>query len=136
MTQQTMNMLTYLDHKRICLVYRVMNMIVYFEPGKLCDIKSEDIPVLLPTKKQLWEAGDEFQWKMERETEPTNQGVFALAANSELVKMDVPRCDIEILTPKSLEAGPSLQSAKNWEEWCSGMDDLGGLVMLAATLTM
>jgi hypothetical protein len=111
-----------------------MNMIVCFEPEKMCNVKSEDILVLLPSQKQLWEAGDEFQWEMESEMMPRNHGAFALAANSELVKLEVPRCDIEVLTPKLLEGGQSPQSARNWQEWFSGMDELGGLVMLAASL--
>jgi hypothetical protein len=34
------------------------------------------------------------------------------------------------------DADPSpLGSPANWDEWCSGMDGLGGLIMLAASLT-
>lgn len=105
-------------------------MLVYFEPAAMCDLQTDLILAPLPGKKQLWEAGDEFAWKAESEKEPGVQTAFALAANGELVKLDEGQlfCSDEALLYKPL--------GTNWEEWCSGMDGFGGLVMLAASLVV
>jgi hypothetical protein len=111
-------------------------MLVYFEPAALCDLPTTLILAPLPAKKQLWEAGDEFVWKAESEREPGAQTAFGLAANGELVKLDEGQlhCSDTMLLYKSLDARTPSVSAANWEEWCSGMDGFGGLVMLAASL--
>jgi len=111
-------------------------MIVYFEPAALCDLQTDLILAPLPTRKQLWEAGDEFTWKAESEREPGAQTDFGLAANGELVKLDEGQsygCH-EVLLHKSLGSRTQSRNTANWEEWCSGMDGFGGLVMLAASL--
>lgn len=111
-------------------------MLVYFEPAAMCDLQTDLILAPLPAKKQLWEAGDEFVWKAESEREPGAPIDFALAANGELVKLDEGQlsCSDAVLVYKSSDAGTSSTSTGNWEEWCSGMDGFGGLVMLAASL--
>lgn len=111
-------------------------MLVYFEPAKMCDLQTDLILAPLPEKKQLWEAGDEFVWKAESEKEPSVQTAFALAANGELVKLgegQLHRSET-VLLYKSLNFETLSRSTANWEEWCSGMDAFGGLVMLAASL--
>ena len=102
----------------------------------MCDLQTDLILAPLPAKKQLWEAGDEFVWKAEIEREPGVQTTFGLAANGELVRLDegqLYRSDAMLLH-KSLDARTPSRSTANWEEWCSGMDGFGGLVMLAASL--
>ena len=113
-------------------------MLIYFEPAGMCDLQTDLIISPLPAKKQLWEAGDELVWKAENEREPEAQITFALAANGELVKLDGDqfRCSDQALFQSSLHSrnlSRSFNTAK-WEEWCSGMDGIGGLVMLAASL--
>lgn len=116
------------------MVYQVVNMLVYFEPAGLCDLQKDLILAPLPATKQLWEAGDESTWKMESERESWAQTDFGLATNGELVKLDEGQlyCS-DALLPYELSGAP-LRSTANWEEWCSGMDGLGGLVMLTASL--
>jgi hypothetical protein len=112
-------------------------MLVYFEPAAMCDLPTDLILAPLPAKKQLWEAGDEFVWKAESERDPGAQTDFGLAANGELVKLDEGQlyCNDGVLLYKSsLDARSPSRNSENWEEWCSGMDGLGGLVMLAASL--
>lgn len=111
-----------------------MNLLVYFEPAKLCNLQKDLILAPLPAKKQMWEAGDEFMWRMESEKEPWAQTDFGLAINGELVKLDGGQtyCSDEVM-PYPLSSAP-LRSTVNWEEWCSGMDGLGSLVMLTASL--
>ncbi|PMD16193.1 hypothetical protein NA56DRAFT_731411 [Hyaloscypha hepaticicola] len=95
------------SRRRISLVYRVVNMLIYFEPAAMCTLQADLILAPLPARKQLWEAPDEFVWKAESKKDPGAQTDFGLTAN---------------------------ESSENWEEWCLGMDGFGGLVMLAASL--
>lgn len=102
----------------------------------MCDIKLKNLILApLPNKKQLWEADDQFSWKVELGKNTGAQTLFGLAASGELVILedDYPRKD-GMLVQRSSDAGPPQRSTANWEEWCSGMDGLGGLVMLAASL--
>ncbi len=108
-------------------------MLVYFEPAALCDQKTELVLAPLPAKKQLWEAGDEIVWKMENEREPEARTDFGLAANGELVKIEVGQIHCGHPVFFSLDANASSGKTENWGEWCSGMDGFGGLVMLAAS---
>lgn len=113
-------------------------MLVYFEPAAICDLHADLIIAPLPAKKQLWEASDEFVWKTESDRDPGTQTAYGLAANGDLVKMgegELP-CRDEMLLQKSLDAKPPSRSTANWEDWCSGMDGLGGLVMLTASLVV
>jgi hypothetical protein len=113
-----------------------MNMLVYFEPGAMCNLQTDLVLAPLPAKKELWEAGNEFLWKAESEREPGAQTSFALAASGELVKLDEGQrsCSNEVMLYKSLDARNASMNNSNWEEWCSGMDGFGGLVMLTASL--
>lgn len=111
-------------------------MLVYFEPAALCNLESDLIIAPLPAKRQLWEACDEFAWKAESERESGIQPTLGLATNGELVRLDESQGsggDV-VLLQKYLNASTSSRCVVNWEEWCSGMDGMGGLVMLAASL--
>jgi hypothetical protein len=118
------------------MLYRVVNMLVYFEPAAMCELQRDLFLAPLPAKKQLWEATDESAWKMESERVPGAQTDFALATNGELVKLDEGQqhCSHSVLLYKPSNVGSPSRSTANWEEWCSGMDGFGGLVMLAASL--
>ena len=114
-------------------------MLVYFEPAAMCDLQQTGLLLApLPAKKQLWEAGDELVWQAESEGEPGGlQTAFGLATNGDLVRVDegrLHRGDALVLRSKSLDEKTPARSTANWEEWCSGMDGFGGLVMLAASL--
>ena len=111
-------------------------MLVYFEPAAMCDLQTDLILAPLPAKKQLWEAGDKFMWKAESEREPGVQTAFGLAANGDIVKLDEDQlyCSNAVLLYKSLDTRTLSRNTTHWEEWCSGMDGFGGLVMLAASL--
>ena len=117
------------------MVYRVMNMLVYFEPAAICTLQKDLIIAPLPAKKQLWEAGNELLWETETRKEPRDQIAFALAANGELVTLSENQlyCGDSVILYKSLDVGIPEKSSAHWEEWCSGMDGFGGLVMLAAS---
>lgn len=111
-------------------------MLVYFEPAAICALPTDLIIAPLPTKRQLWEACDESIWKAEGNRETEYQATLALAANGELVKLyGSPSYESEeVLRQKSLDPWTLSTTKGNWEEWCSGMDQMGPLVMLAASL--
>lgn len=72
---------------RLCVVYQVVNMLVYFEPAALCDRQSTGILLgPLPASKQLWEADNEIAWKKALEGRASTQ--FGLAINGDLVRID------------------------------------------------
>ena len=124
-----------LTESRLAVVYRVLDMLVYFEPAAICTLQSDLLIAPLPGKKQLWEAGDESVWKAESEREPKTGTAFALAASGELVQLEHDQLYYShaVLLYRPFEVAiPSKTAA--WEEWCSGMDGFGGLVMLAASL--
>lgn len=58
---------------------------------------------------------------------------FGLTTKGELVRLD----EMDLHGGYgSIEGvlGDTRTSEQNWEEWCSGMDSFGGLVLLAASL--
>lgn len=132
-------------------------MLIYFEPSGDCDSRQTGLVLApLPARKQLWEANDEIAWKMEtdRDRKPgshtdtaensLSSTVFGLSTNGELVNLDTSQgqnfCStaaVSLHTQQALLDSGKPSSSKrmaNWEDWCAGMDGLGGLVMLAASL--
>ncbi len=120
--------------RRLCVVYQVVGMLVHFEPAAMCD-QPNLILAPLPARKQLWEASDEQVWNAEIERELGRQTNFGLAANGDLVRLDEDQsyCGHAVLQQSSLDSGLPSRSMAKWEEWCSGMDGFGGLIMLAAS---
>lgn len=108
-------------------------MLVYFEPAAMCPLHQTGLSIApLPAKKQLWEAGDESAWKAESEREAgaAAQSAFALSANGELLKLR----QGQLRWNQLFHPGTAPWRTADWDEWCSGMDGLGGLVMLAASM--
>lgn len=106
-------------------------MLVYFEPGYACPLLSDLLLAPLPSRKALWEAGDEVVWR--KEFERQSNPAFALAATGDLVVVDegTRYCSDAVL---SSESGKQTRRVGKWEEWCAGMDGFGALVLLAASL--
>ncbi|PYH43074.1 uncharacterized protein BP01DRAFT_301762 [Aspergillus saccharolyticus JOP 1030-1] len=118
--------------RRLCVIYQVVNMLVYFDPAAICDHQT-DIPISsLPARKQLWEAGDEIAWRVEKARESVGNTTFGMAVDGELVRIS--QNDISCYGGVIVQNTSSNRQIANWEDWCSGMDDMGGLVMLAASL--
>ena len=102
-------------------------------PGK-CMTPPGFLLAPLPARKQLWEAPNADTWMLERCRDTGGfPNVFGILSNGQMVKLP----DF-----KSLQNGQTFvvrpeevaQSGKNWQEWCSGIDGLSSLIMLAATL--
>lgn len=111
-------------------------MLVFFDPALMCEGQTDLVLAPLPSKKKLWEAGDEITWESEIKRDGAHID-YGLAANGELVKIDAGQSYCHagpVLSYKLVGASPTSSSDDNWEEWCSGMDGFGGLVMLAASL--
>src|ERR1700760_203927 len=106
-----------------------MNILLYFEPAAMCELQTDLVLAPLPAKKQLWEAVDEFAWRAQCEREPGVLSDFGLAANGELVKLEEGQsCCHALFLYMSLDNEAPSNGASHWEEWCSGMDAMGGLV--------
>lgn len=145
----------------MCVVYRVISMLIYFEPAGKCDFREKGLVLApLPARKTLWEATDEIAWHIEREggrkfhpdffpitsdsSPPASSAAFGLTANGQLVKVDLGRgqhyCSdyAESLCRRQSTLGDNNPSPSTFtvdlDDWCTGMDGLGGLVMLAASL--
>lgn len=111
-------------------------MLVYFEPAMMCDMHLGLLLAPLPAKKQLWEADSEVTWKADVSRELEQWVSFGLAADGELVKLDKDgaQCYPKVLAHEYRCAHVGSKTLASWEDWCSEMDNLGGLVMLAASL--
>jgi hypothetical protein len=118
------------------VVYKIINMLVYFEPAALCGHPTDILIAPLPTKKELWEAGSESLWKLENDRHLGLGHDFALASNGDLIKLNDGEllCDSGSDYQQTINLKPSLKVTEDWGEWCSGMDGFGGLVMLAASM--
>ncbi|KAG6364544.1 hypothetical protein INS49_006145 [Diaporthe citri] len=119
------------------VVYRVLNMLIYFDPAAMCYLPDDLVLAPLPARRQLWEAGDESAWRGKRHKGPPGAQVsFGLAAGGEVVRLDEGRlsCGDACVSPRRASDAAGPDPSPGWEEWCSGMDGFGGLVMLAASL--
>lgn len=111
-------------------------MLFYFEPAAMCDLPSGLILAPLPGQKQLWEAKDALAWEVESQKLARFPVSFGVAADGNLIKLSMhdPCIENAITIRKSLHTGSPTVETASWEEWCSGMDEFGGLIMLAASL--
>ena len=111
-------------------------MLIYFEPAAMCDLQRDLAIGPLPGRKQLWEAIDAPTWQAATAQTQNMQTAFALARNGELVQLEGGQrvCRNGVMSYKHLSNQDASANAANWQEWCSGMDGLGGLIMLAASL--
>ncbi|KAJ5857159.1 hypothetical protein N7455_008053 [Penicillium solitum] len=123
------------SRRRLSVVYKVFNMLFYFEPATMCDLPTDLVLAPLPAKKHLWEAGNEAVWKSESQREGEVQTEFGLAGSGDLVKLGENHGGTT-LVHTSITASNPARSTASWEEWCEGMDGFGGLVMLAASMVV
>lgn len=108
-------------------------MVAFFEPALMCGEHREVLLAPLPARRQLWEANSAFAWKTEYEKESDGQTIYGLGANGTLLKHEEGRVSYGDMAAQTLSTEKSWHAAE-WSEWCAGMDGLGALVMLAASL--
>lgn len=109
----------------------------------MCDARQQKGLIIapLPSQKRLWEASDVSGWMAEREkgSPETESAAFALAVDGELVRLDPAETSPGVPDAGRLPLPQNVHTrtwrAASWEEWCIGMDEFGGLIMLAASLT-
>jgi hypothetical protein len=91
----------------------------------------------LPTRKQLWEARDAHHWQLERQKGIEDSSVFGIKIGGQMAKFS-DFIDAEVTQKNIVLAQPQepteRESDEHWTQWCSCMDQLGALVMLAASL--
>ncbi|KAL4763907.1 uncharacterized protein BDW70DRAFT_148284 [Aspergillus foveolatus] len=122
------------SRRRLSIIFRMVNMLTYFQPAARCDLPTDLVLAPLPAKKPLWEANNWIEWKTELQKEPRiQQTAFGLATTGELVRLDKAHGQSGPISHLALDAATVSRSAASWEEWCSGMDGFGALVMLAAS---
>lgn len=111
-------------------------MVVHFEPAALCGIPKEFILAPLPTRKEFWEACDADSWMQESAKHEIDEAYLGLSTKGQLLKLNVPATWMRQPERPSLPRDPSqlLSESVDWGKWCSEMDGIGGLVMLAAVL--
>lgn len=117
---------------RICVVYQVLNMLIYFEPASLCDLKVA--PLALPSQRQIWEADSESIWHNLYNKELNAGQRFAMTINGKIVKLGADQACHGKNQLDPIFANSSLLQQASWEAWCTDTDSLGELAMLAASL--
>ncbi|EFX03774.1 hypothetical protein CMQ_702 [Grosmannia clavigera kw1407] len=130
------------SRRRLAVLYRTLNVLIYFEPAEMCTLQSDLVMAPLPARKRLWEAGNPLAWKEEMAKDQGVQSEYGLTANGDLVRMYASqdycngesRLMYETIDERSMAPSSSHKSSDVWEDWCSGMDEFGGLVMLAAVV--
>lgn len=108
-------------------------MLFSLEPAGTCGVQDGFILSPLPARKQLWKARDELTWIAERSRDVGVPKVFGITINGEMAKVN----EYAAITEDALAKSSSTitdENDANWQEWCAGMDGLGSLVMLAASL--
>lgn len=125
------------SRRRLSLVMRIINMLVYFQPVNLCTLSTDLLLAPLPTRKRLWEAPEAHTWKLESDV---SDETYGMARSGELVKLNESSLLLdhtELHREKFCGAESYVKKTRNvaaWEEWLANTDGLGGLVMLAASL--
>jgi hypothetical protein len=129
-----------LTESRLCVVFRIISLLAHFEPSSMCRLHETGLIIApLPAKKRLWDANDEAQWRVETMKDDRESVHFdtGLTAGGDLVGLERPGMPCGPVpqdchgTP---ETAPLFKRAVSWEEWFSGTDGLGSLVMLASAL--
>ncbi|KAK4442928.1 hypothetical protein QBC34DRAFT_443775 [Podospora aff. communis PSN243] len=128
------------SRRRLCVVFRIVSLLAHFEPTSMCRLHETGLVIApLPARKRLWDASDEAQWELEAMKDSRGSVPFdiGLTAGGHLVGLERPGIPCGPVPQEyhgSLESAPLFQRAVSWEEWCSGTDGLGSLVMLASAL--
>ncbi|KAL5343437.1 hypothetical protein BJX70DRAFT_394000 [Aspergillus crustosus] len=134
------------SRRRLSIIYRIINKLIYLEPAANCDLPADLFLAPLPAKRQLWEACSVEDWKGEVEREEIAsiyQSGFGVSASGELVRLETGQGknrdglsgdEGEVLVHTALGEGSVMRRKVRWEEWCVGMDGMGGIVLLATSL--
>jgi hypothetical protein len=123
------------SRRRLSILFRSIDLLVYFDPAAICPINSGLIFAPLPCHTAFWSARSEAEWSRARASLP---GDMLSSANGMTVNGDLIQVDTS-MPPRPLPDGDGVwmgleNKQARWEEWCAGMDEYGGLIMLGAAL--
>ena len=109
-------------------------MLIDFRPSSACELSGDLLIAPLPTSSSKW-ALDEASWLYQDQIDSKQETVFGVAADGGLVELNENhmRC-VGPAPPESTHQAPTASKHARWDEWCAGMDGLGTVVMLAASL--
>ncbi|KAF2742650.1 hypothetical protein M011DRAFT_412238, partial [Sporormia fimetaria CBS 119925] len=125
--------------RRIGIIYRIVAFVTNLDLSGLCPMSGDLLLSPLPARKTLWEAMTEETWDKESQRDNLHI-IYGLAKNGDLVRVggefeEFHYCLDAILSVQGPSAEKPWREKRDWEEWCAGMDGLGGLVLFAASLT-
>jgi hypothetical protein len=122
------------SRRRLALVYQILKMLYSLDPATSCAEPDGFLLAPLPARKQLWEAPDAQSWMVEKSRDGAELSVFGVLTGGQMVRLQEQQIVMpdEVGFPSGVEEE---ESAKNWQEWCAGMDGLGALVTLATSLS-
>jgi hypothetical protein len=124
------------SRRRWYVVFKCLGMLFTNDGSDGCPLFDNYAMAPLPAKKTLWDARDEHDWHMEK-SKGNDDVVFGLKVSGRMAKLgtfgSVQESRMEVVLAQPREPTED-ESEENWKEWCSGMDNLGALIMLAATL--
>jgi hypothetical protein len=124
------------SRRRWYAVFKCLGMLFTNDGSDGCTLFDSYAIAPLPAKKALWDARDEQDWLMEK-SNWNDKIAFGLKLSGRMAKLRtfraVQESRMEVMLAQPTEPTED-ESEENWKEWCSGTDDLGALIMLAATL--
>jgi hypothetical protein len=119
---------------RMALTFRIIGLLFSTEPAGTCVLNDGFLLAPLPARKQLWEADNELHWMMAKSRDVGGDAAYGMKADGQMAKMNVYPLLSDGMSELSARRLSESESSANWSEWCAGMDGLGALVMLAASL--
>jgi hypothetical protein len=106
-------------------------MLFSTEPAGACVLLDGFLLAPLPARKQLW---DEAQWLVGMSNDVRGDAVYGIKPGGQMAKLDTYGTVLPDIGDIGIKEPTESESNQNWQEWCSGIDGLGALVMLAASL--
>lgn len=117
------------SRRRLCMIFQTIGMLYSLEPAYACLVYDGYVLSPLPGRKGLWEAEMPELWEVEKRR-GGEASVYGLMVGGMMVKVD----EYKSVVGTDGQGDVWKESSTNWQEWCAGMDGLGGLVMLVASL--
>jgi hypothetical protein len=119
---------------RLAMTFKTIGMLFSTEPAGSCVLPDGFLLAPLPARKQLWEAPNETQWMAQKSNDVRGDAVFGVKVGGQMVKLETYGTILPDGNVRGPEEVSESESNSNWQEWCAGMDGLGALLMLAASL--
>jgi hypothetical protein len=116
------------------MTFKTLGMLFSTEPAGSCVLPDGFLLAPLPARKQLWEAPNETQWMAQKSNDVRGDAVFGVKVGGQMVKLETYGTILPVENVRGPEEVSESESNANWQEWCAGMDGLGALLMLAASL--